>query len=159
MPGKLLSDADLESDAAVAKVEMPRKQNEKVPLRAEDLGPGKTRAWGQNRDAGTRRGADPARPETRVGFGDGHRCSPRAMCALPRSPGRWELVSRPVSHVVPESDVRHLVTVRPHILAETQTSRHESARRELSQKREQRFLPGRGAARNPSICTRGWRPS
>ena len=29
MPGKLLSDADLESDAAVAKVEMPRKQNEK----------------------------------------------------------------------------------------------------------------------------------
>uniref|UniRef100_A0AAA9TXV7 RNA helicase n=1 Tax=Bos taurus TaxID=9913 RepID=A0AAA9TXV7_BOVIN len=29
MPGKLLSDAVLESDAAVAKVEMPRKQNEK----------------------------------------------------------------------------------------------------------------------------------
>ncbi|XP_057591149.1 nucleolar RNA helicase 2 [Hippopotamus amphibius kiboko] len=29
MPGKLLSDGDLESDTAVAKVEMPRKQNEK----------------------------------------------------------------------------------------------------------------------------------
>ncbi|XP_058908663.1 nucleolar RNA helicase 2 [Kogia breviceps] len=29
MPGKLLSDADLESDTAMAKVEMPRKQNEK----------------------------------------------------------------------------------------------------------------------------------
>ena len=29
MPGQLLSEADLESDAAVAKVEMPRKQNEK----------------------------------------------------------------------------------------------------------------------------------
>lgn len=29
MPGKLLSDADLESDAAVAGVETPQKQNEK----------------------------------------------------------------------------------------------------------------------------------
>lgn len=38
MPGKLRSDADLESETATAKVEMPRKQNEKVPPRAE--GPG-----------------------------------------------------------------------------------------------------------------------
>lgn len=37
MPGKLLSDADLESDAAMGKVEIATK-NEKVPPRAE--GPG-----------------------------------------------------------------------------------------------------------------------
>ena len=29
MPGKLHSDADLESDAAMAEVEVPQKQNEK----------------------------------------------------------------------------------------------------------------------------------
>lgn len=38
MPGKLLSEADLESDTAMAKVEMPRKRNEKVPPGAERLG-------------------------------------------------------------------------------------------------------------------------
>ena len=62
MPGKLRSDADLESDVAVAKVEMPRKQNEKVPLRAEGLGtrqderPGR----GTRRAARTRPGRRPA---------------------------------------------------------------------------------------------------
>lgn len=69
MPGKLLSDAVLESDAAVAKVEMPRKQNEKVPLRAEGLGtrqdegPGaKSRSPGREtrRAAGTLPGRRPA---------------------------------------------------------------------------------------------------
>ncbi|KAB0369271.1 hypothetical protein FD755_019276 [Muntiacus reevesi] len=47
MPGKLLSDADLESDAAVAKVEMPRKQNEKK----DDLISPKTKVRKQSKEA------------------------------------------------------------------------------------------------------------
>ena len=60
MPGKLRSDADLESDVAVAKVEMPRKQNEKVPLRAEGLGirqDGRPGAKRRSPGRGTRRAA------------------------------------------------------------------------------------------------------
>ena len=103
MPGKLLSEADLESDTAMAKVEMPRKQNEKVPPGAEGLGArqdggpaAKRRGPGWGRVA---RRADPARPETRVSFGQGApgggRCSPRPMGALPRGLGGSELESGP----------------------------------------------------------------
>lgn len=83
-----------------------------------------------------------------MGFGDG-RCSPRAMCALPRSPGRWELVGRPVSHVVPESGRRHLVTVRPHgTLAETQTPGMRVRGGNCKSKRGTAFPPEVLATRN-----------
>ena len=54
MPGKLLSDADLDSDTAMEKVETPRKQNEKVPPRAE--GPGALRGAGYGSGVGCRAG-------------------------------------------------------------------------------------------------------
>lgn len=105
MPGKLLSEADLESDTAMAKVEMPRKRNEKVPPGAERLG---ARQDAEGGAAAKRRGpgwgrvarrANPACPETRVSFGQGAsgggRCSPRAVGALPRGPGGSELESGP----------------------------------------------------------------
>lgn len=86
MPGKLLSDVDLDSDTAMEKVETPRKQNAKVPPRAEGpralrgagyrmrgcpakepVAPTRTRrarslAWGS---AGARRGASGVRERPR----------------------------------------------------------------------------------------------
>lgn len=58
MPGKLLSDADLESDTALGKMEIPRKQNEKVPPRAEGRGARQDERPGRlgERGRGVRRG-------------------------------------------------------------------------------------------------------
>lgn len=56
MPGKLLSEADLESDTAMAKVEMPRKRNEKVRRGPRDLGQDRTRRGGRPLRGGARAG-------------------------------------------------------------------------------------------------------
>lgn len=110
MPGKLLSDADLESDAAMGKVETPRKQNEKVPPRAEGLGLGRTRgrgAGGEGAPAGsaarTRLVGRPAwvSAKGRLGVafpvGGGHAAGVLAEAGTGR-----DCVERQVSHVVPE---------------------------------------------------------
>lgn len=59
MPGKLLSDVNLESDTAMGKVEIPRK--EKVPLRAEGAGARQDQKLGRWEEQGSgvpeRRGA------------------------------------------------------------------------------------------------------
>lgn len=51
MPGKLLSDAGLDSETAMEEVETPRKQNEKVPPRAEGR-PGAPRGAGYGSGVG-----------------------------------------------------------------------------------------------------------
>ena len=103
MPGKLLSDTDLESNAALVKMETPRKQNEKVRPRAEGLGAMQDGEAGALRGAGRgvgslEGGAGPACPEIRVGLGQGAsgssvlrgRWAPRRAPGVPK-PGPGEI--------------------------------------------------------------------